>query len=137
MNVAALIELTLGLLVLVLIVVVAAQSSLGPILAGSLLLVVGVPFLVAPAWTGDLIAQHLAGLETFSDFGSNIVGCLVLTGFTGVLVVAGALLLGFGIALAVTRRAGRREEAARALVAVTNPDGMKARWARKATDRIR
>lgn len=132
-NPAALIELGVGLLVLALIALVAAQSSLGLGLSGILLMAVGAVFLASPAFAGQLIQDNLSGLREWNDFGGNIVGCLELTGFTGLLLVAGFLLFALALALSSTRRAGRREEAMRALVASTNPSGIKARWARKAT----
>ena len=131
-NPAALIELGGGLLILVLVAVIAAQSSLGAIISGGLLILVGLPFLAVPAYTDQFISRFLEGFRESSAFGGNVVGCLELTGFTGVLVVAGTLLLGLGIALASVRKAGRREEATRAMVVEVNPEGVIPRWARKA-----
>ncbi len=132
-NPAALIELGGGLLVLILVAVIAAQSSLGVIISGALLIVVGLPFLAVPAYTDLFIDRFLEGLRDSSAFGGNVVGCLELTGFTGLLVSVGTIVLGLGIALAFVRKAGRREEATRAMVAQVNPGGIGPRWARKAS----
>ena len=131
-NPAALIELGGGLLILVLAAIIAAHSSLGVIISGSLLFLVGLPFLAVPAYTDQFITQYLDGFRNFNAFGGNVVGCLELTGFTGVLVITGTVLLGLGISLAAVRRAGRREEATRVMVAEVNPAGVKPRWAQKA-----
>lgn len=135
MNPAALIELSIGLLIVILIAVIAAQSGIGLIISGVLLLVAGVPFLAAPVWSTDVVDRYLGGLRDSGAFGGNVVGCLMLTGLTGVLVIVGVLFISLGIALATTRRAGRREEATRVMVAAANAPGIKARWARKATER--
>lgn len=134
-NPAAMIEFALGLVTLVLIMVLAGQSSLGLILSGSLMLVLGLPFLFAPAWSISFVGDVLGGLAESSTFGSNVVICLLQTGLTGVMTLAGAMMLGAGILVARARRKGRREEASRVMVAANNPSGLKARWAIKATER--
>lgn len=134
-NPAALIELSIGLLIVILIAVIAAQSGIGLIVSGVLALVVGIPFLAAPVWSTDVVDRYLGGLRDSGAFGGNVVGCLMLTGLTGVLVIIGVLFISLGTALATTRRAGRREEATRVMVAAANAPGIKARWARKATER--
>lgn len=133
-NPAALAELGAGLLVVVLVAILAAQSSIGLFLAGAAVMVVGVPFLAAPAWTEGLF-DYLSVVENFNAFGANVVAHLRFTGFTGILVMAGFALIAAGWALASVRRQGRKEEAMRVEVAKVNPAGLKARWARKATEK--
>lgn len=136
-NPAALIELGIGLLVFVLIVFLAAQSSLGLLISGALMFLVGLIFLVSPVLAQQLVDDNLTGIRNLNAFGGNVVGCLELTGFSGLLAVAGFFMAALAVALAYVRRAGRREEATRALVAATNPDGLKAHWARKATNKLK
>lgn len=136
-NAAALAELVAGLVFMGLLAILATQSSLGLFVTGAIIFGFGVPFLVVPAWVDGVAAEYLEGLRNFNDFGSNIVAHLLLTGYTGVLAMAGiGMILSAWTAFAV-RRAGRREESMRAMVAVTNPEGMQARWAKKATERNR
>lgn len=134
-NPAALIELAVGLVVVALIAFLAAQSSLGLLISGALMFALGLIFLVSPSFAGQMVADNLTGIRNLNAFGGNVVGCLELTGFSGLLAVAGFFMGALALALAYVRRAGRREEATRALVAATNPEGLKAHWARKATSR--
>lgn len=134
-NPAALLELGGGLVFIILIGVVASQSSLGLLVSGIVVTLVGLPFLVIPDLTAEAILRYLSGLRDLNDFGANVFAHLNLTGFTGVLVIAGLTMIVFAAALASVRRAGRRDEATRVMVAATNPGGMNARWARKATSR--
>lgn len=134
-NAAALGELIGGLVVVVIIAIVAAQSSLGLFVSGILVFLLGLPYLVVPGYVAEFITEFLEPLRTFNDFGANVVAHLVLTGFTGLLTIFGFLMVAIAWALYAVRRAGRHEEATRAEVAYTNPDGLKARWARKATNK--
>ena len=65
----------------------------------------------------------------YFEFSNEYSACL--------LAVAGFFTAALAVSLAYVRRAGRREEATRALVAATNPDGLKAHWARKATNKLK
>ncbi len=134
-NLAALGELGAGLVFIVFIALLAAQSSLGLLMWGTVLLLIGAVFLAAPAFVSDLFVTYLEGLRTFSDFGANVVGHLALTGYTGMIFVFGFVMIAAGWVIASVRRAGRREETMRVEVAQTNPEGLKARWARKETAR--
>ncbi|WRS30863.1 hypothetical protein U6G28_04040 [Actinomycetaceae bacterium MB13-C1-2] len=134
-NPAALIELGIGLLVVALIAFLAAQSSLGLLISGVVMFVVGSIFLISPVLAQQLVDDNLTGIRNLNAFGGNVVGCFELTGFSGLLTVAGFFMAALAVALAYVRRAGRREEATRALVAATNPEGLKAHWARKATNK--
>lgn len=136
-NFAALIELFAGIVFVALMGVMASYSSLGLLVTGSLVFLLGLPFLVMPAWSNQFIDQYFEGVRNFNDFGANVVAHVVLTGFTGVLVMTGLTMIIFGWVIAAVRRSGRREEAMRAMVAQVNPEGLQARWAKKATERDR
>ncbi len=132
-NPAALGELLAGVIAVVILAILAAQSSLGLIVAGTLVIGVGVPFLVIPGIVRNTGFWGVTRLEEFNAFGSNVSNHFMATGFTGLFVVLGTFLLAFGIALSTVRRTGRSEERQRVLVSEANPPGLKARWARKAT----
>lgn len=134
LNPAALVELLGGLAVLVLLAVVAAQSSLGLYLAGAVFTVLGAPFIVAPTWTQDLINSALVDpLTRLGPFGENALFYLQFTGATGILFSVGVIMIVSGWVVTRVRRKGRAEEALRGEVAAINPNGLQARWARKAT----
>ena len=133
-NKAALGELFAGLIAIAIIALLAAQSSLGLIVAGAITLAVGVPFLFIPALVSDTGYWGLTRLANWNDFGANVSNHFLATGFTGLFFALGFLMIALGWALAWTRRTGRQEEALRIVVATENPAGLKARWARKATE---
>lgn len=112
LNVAALLELAGGLLVLVVVLLAARWSSVGAIVTGALVIVVGVPFVAVPAWTQDLLepAQSwLADLGQFGELGDNVSHHLVASGSTGRLVAVGVALVLVGVVSHGARRQGRRE----------------------------
>lgn len=135
LNIAALGELVAGLIAIIIIAILAAQSSLGLIVVGVITLGLGIPFLVVPAIVQSSGFWGVTSLEDFNTFGANVVNHFMATGFTGLFLVLGTLMIAFGVALASARRAGRSEEFQRAVVAETNPPGLKARWGRKATQK--
>lgn len=109
LNIAALLELAGGLLVLVVVLLAARWSSVGAIVTGSLLLVVGVPFVAVPGWTQNLLESVTDWLAGLGDFGDNIAYHLVATGSTGRFVVYGVALIFIGVVSHGARRQGRRE----------------------------
>lgn len=121
-----------GLIVVVLIALLAARSSLGLILSGIVVLVVGVPFLAVPAMVTDWFT-YLDPVANYNAFGANVVHNLALTGYPGVLLLFGFLMITFGWVIAAVRRAGRKEERLRVEVLEKNEAGLKPRWARKIT----
>lgn len=135
LNIAALGELVAGLIAVIIIAILAAQSSLGLVVVGVLTVGVGIPFLVVPSLVQSSGYWGVTSLENFNAFGANIVNHFMTTGFTGLFTVLGTLMIAFGVALASARRTGRNEEFQRAIVAETNPPGLKARWGRKATQK--
>lgn len=109
-NVAALLELGGGLLVLAVVLLAARWSSLGAIITGSLVLVLGVPFVAVPAWTQEILGGVTDWLQGLGDFGSNVAHHLVASGSTGRLVVYGLALIFIGVVSHGARRQGRRQE---------------------------
>lgn len=109
LNVAALLELAGGLLVLAVVLLAARWSSVGAIVTGALVIVVGVPFLAVPAWTQDLLEPVESWLADLGDFGDNVAHHLVASGSTGRLVVVGVALVLVGVVSHGARRQGRRE----------------------------
>ncbi len=109
LNVAALLELAGGLLVLVVVLLAARWSSVGAIVTGALVVVVGVPFLAVPAWTQDVLEPVEAWLADLGEFGDNVAHHLVASGSTGRLVAVGVALVLVGVVSHGARRQGRRE----------------------------
>ncbi|WP_099332879.1 hypothetical protein [Actinomyces minihominis] len=134
-NVAALGELLAGLIALAIIAILAAQSSLGLLVVGVLVMAAGAPFLFVPGLVADTGYWGASNISNWNDFGGNIANHFLASGFTGLLFVFGFLMVAFGWVIAAVRRTGRAEEALRISVATTNPNAMKARWGRKATEK--
>lgn len=112
LNVAAIAELAAGLLVLAVVLLAARWSSIGAILAGVLLLVLGVPFVAAPEWTQSVLRPLADRLEGMSALGGNVANHLEATGSTGRFVVYGLALVLLGVVSHGARRQGRREAGA-------------------------
>lgn len=109
LNIAALLELGGGLLVLAVALLAARWSSVGSIIAGSITIAVGVPFVAVPSWTQDFLAPALEWLRDLNDLGGNIAHHLVATGSTGRFIVYGVALVFLGLVSHGARRQGRRE----------------------------
>ena len=109
MNIAALLEVTGGLVALAVVLLAARWSSVGSIVVGSLVLVLGVPFIAVPEWTQDLLAPALEWLQDVNDLGANVAHHLVASGSTGRFVVYGLALILIGVVSHGARRQGRRE----------------------------
>lgn len=106
-------EFAAGLLVLAVVFLTARWSSVGVIVAGSLLVVLGVPFLVAPAWAWDLAAPVTEAVAGWHQLGTNAVAHFTADTVTGRLVLYGLALIVLGVVSHGARRQGRREEKAR------------------------
>lgn len=126
-------ELVGGLVLLALLFYLATLSSLGAIITGTVVAVLGLAFVAAPSFMNGLLAPVMSTLQG-SSFGNLTVQSLASTAFNGMLLLVGLAQLGLGITVALARRKGRIEEADRAEVAAANPDGLHARWAKKATE---
>ncbi|TNC17546.1 hypothetical protein FHE66_09655 [Georgenia sp. 311] len=109
LNIAALLELAGGLLVLAVVLLAARWSSVGAIVTGILVVVLGVPFLAAPTWTQEILEPVVTWLDRFGDFGGNVAHHLVASGATGRLVITGLTLVLVGVVSHGARRKGRRE----------------------------
>ncbi|WP_413451508.1 hypothetical protein AA0Y32_15825 [Georgenia phoenicis] len=109
LNVAAILELAGGLLVLAVILLAARWSSVGAIVTGVLVTVVGVPFIAVPAWTQELLEPVESWLAQLGDLGDNVAHHLVASGSTGRLVALGVALVLVGVVSHGARRQGRRE----------------------------
>lgn len=135
-NLAGIAEFVGGLALIVLLGVVAAQSSLGLLLSGVLFTVAGLPFLVVPGYTRQFLESALdPSLNGLGAFGQNVSFHLAFTGATGILTIIGVTLLTLSWVVYRVRRKGRSEENLRIEVSHTNPEGLHARWARKASQR--
>lgn len=109
LNLAALLELGGGLLVLAVVLLAARWSSLGAIVTGSLVIVLGVPFLAVPTQTQEVLGRVTTWLEGLGDFGGNVAHHLAASGSTGRLVVVGVALILLGVVSHGARRKGRRD----------------------------
>lgn len=133
-NLAALAELAGGLATLVVIALLAAQSALGLTISGAILTLVGAPFLAVPGMTIDVLNDFNSSfLSSLGGLGDNIYFGLAFTGASGILMMVGIAMLCGGWVTYQVRRKGRAEETLRQEVAAINPQGLKARWAQKAT----
>ena len=114
LNIAAVLELVGGLAVLTVVLLAARWSSVGSIVAGSLVIVLGAPFIAVPTWTQELLEPALQWLRDFNDLGGNVAHHLVASGSTGRLLIIGLGLVLLGVVSHGARRQGRREAIARA-----------------------
>lgn len=111
-----------GALLLGVVAVTAAGSTLGPMIGGALYGVApGIGFLVSPETITDQTSTALDQVEPVTGTGLT-TGALIL-GSTGSLVVLGLSLVLVGVATHLARRAGKRSERVEAaLVAASQPD---------------
>lgn len=130
-NPAALIELGGGLIVAIILIALAARSSLGAIVFGFLTAVGGAFFLAVPRLTEQQLEPVNNWLISWNDFGSNVAHHLMWTGYTGTIFMAGLLLFVFGITSKSARRAGRKEEEIRTQIERMAPGTLKKKGRRK------
>lgn len=134
-NPAAIAELIGGIALLILLAILAAQSGLGFLVTGILVTIFGFPFVFIPGYTSDLLGTYITQpLQNWNTFGENIAYHLEFTGSSGILFMTGIAMLSAAWVVYYVRRKGRAEEALREEVAASNPDGLRARWARKASE---
>ncbi|MEE6297310.1 hypothetical protein [Georgenia wangjunii] len=108
-NVAALIELGSGLLALAVALLAARWTSLGAIITGALVLLLGIPFVAVPTLTQDYLEPVTTWLRDFNDLGANLAHHLVASGSSGRLLAYGLALILVGVVSHGARRQGRRE----------------------------
>ncbi|MDO5728614.1 MAG: hypothetical protein Q4P71_03190 [Actinomycetaceae bacterium] len=130
-NPAALIELGGGLIVAIILIALAARSSLGAIIFGFLTAVGGAFFLAVPKLTEQYLEPVNNWLISWNDFGANVAHHLMWTGYTGVIFISGLLLFVFGIVTKTARRAGRKEEEIRTQIERMAPGTLKKKGRRK------
>lgn len=131
-----LVELLGGIAIIAILLFLSVISGVGLIVTGSLITVVGLAFLVAPGSMAGLLTPLVEAISDTS-VGQVVVQNLSNTSFNGLAFITGISMLGGGIAISCSRRLGRAEEADRVEVAAINPDGLHARWAKKATEAAR
>lgn len=122
-NIAAVLELLGGLVLIVFLALLAQRSSLGSFITGLIVLVVSVPWVVAPGWTAAAVLPAMQWLDSWNSFGANISHHLQASGYSARLLVLGLVLLLAAILSHVVRRKGRAEEVLRAEVERVNPEG--------------
>lgn len=115
-NIAGVLGLAGGLLLLTTVLLSARWSSVGTSIAGSISALVGLAFLVLPVRTLDVLAQIQDRVESFGGFGRNLYAYTVESGLRGTFLVAGVVLVLVGVVSHGARRKGRREEKARLAV---------------------
>ncbi|WP_196716915.1 hypothetical protein [Actinomyces trachealis] len=108
-DVFGLLEVGGGLLALLVALLVARKSASGPFVVGIISLALGVPFLVLPGATWDLLAPMAIRLTDQSTLGANLVRFFIMDGYTGTFVLIGLAMIVVGVVAHSTRRAGRRE----------------------------
>lgn len=134
-NPAAIAELIGGIALLVLIAILAAQSAIGLLISGIIVTLFGLPFVFIPGYSKDLLGTYITEpLQSWNSFGGNVAYHLEFTGSTGILFMVGIAMIASAWVVYYVRRNGRAEEALRHEVATSNPDGLHARWARKASE---
>lgn len=106
LNIAALFEMLAGAVLLFVLVFLARWSSLGTFLAGIILLLAGLPMLVAPAAMSKLLESWGAGMRNLGPFGENLHHHLTISAATGVFLIAGVILLALGFVSHGARRKG-------------------------------
>ncbi len=116
-------ELLIGILVLLVLLLLARKSSLGPWFSGVLTAIAGLPWLVVPGLTANTVLPYLRWLDGWNAFGANLSHHLQASGYSGRLLLLGLALIGVGILSHSVRRIGRKEEALRAEVEKVNPVG--------------
>lgn len=109
-NLGALIEFAAGIVIAIVILAFLVRSSLGALSTGLLLMVAGLPFIVVPGVTKQLLQPTLDWLVAWNSFGGNLAHHLNWTGYTGVIFVSGLLLFTMGIMAILARRDGRKEQ---------------------------
>jgi hypothetical protein len=123
-NLAGMLGLAVGLLVVTIVLLTARWSSIGVTVTGLLSLLVGLAFLVSPAVAFDRLESSEEPLRQFGGFGENLFAYAVESALRGQFLLAGFVLVLVGVVSHGARRKGRREEYARLAVRAargTNP----------------
>lgn len=119
----ALLELAGVVVIGLFIVLLTLRSSLGAWLTGLLVCLLGLPWILVPGLLREHAASVFDSVANSHVLGANLVHHVQLSGYSGRLFLGGLTVLALGIISHYVRRRGRKEEAVRAEVAQTNPDG--------------
>ncbi|OKL50635.1 hypothetical protein [Boudabousia marimammalium] len=98
----------------------ARWSTVGVFVSSLVLLIVGLPFLVAPAWTYDLVEPATSALAQWNIFGKAVAHHFLWTGFHGLLAVAGIIGIFVWLAAHGARKHGAKREALSVAIAERN-----------------
>lgn len=114
-NIAGFLSLGGGLACLLILALVTRASSLGAWIWGGVLTAAGLVFLVIPQSSAEWMESSREGfLVIHEQFGQNVYDYLYTSGRSGLLLTYGVIILLFALIAHTTRRAGRREERAKA-----------------------
>ena len=122
-SMLALGELLGSLIIAAILFMVARRSSLGAWLTGLGMLIVGLPWVMAPGITATSALAALTTLTNTGSLGANLSHHLQASGYSGRFVLLGVALLGLAYVSHSARRTGRDEEALRTSIEATNPAG--------------
>ncbi|CAM2985814.1 hypothetical protein ACSL103130_09365 [Actinomyces slackii] len=101
-----------GAAVFSLAVLAAVRSTLGAIVVGSIGVLLGLPFVVAPGALADLLGPTMERLNAHSDLGASLATHIMADGLSGRFVLMGLFMILLGVVTHGARKAGRREQAA-------------------------
>lgn len=106
-----------------LFVLLTLRSTLGAWVWGFVIMLCGLPWLILPGMTKEIIAAPMAWLEAKGGvIGTNLAHHLQLSGFSGRFLLLGLMLLALAWVASSVRKRGRAEEALRAQVEKVNPE---------------
>ena len=122
-SIVALGEILGTIIISAILFATARRSSLGAWLMGTVTLIVGLPWLMAPGITGASVLSALTALTNTGSLGANLSHHLQASGYSGRFVLLGVVLMGLAYVSHSARRTGRAEEALRTSLEATNPAG--------------
>ncbi|MDO4613632.1 MAG: hypothetical protein Q4B10_06175 [Actinomycetaceae bacterium] len=102
-------EIGAAALAVFLLILLARRSSLGAFVWGTVATLIGIAGMVATAQIAPYLDPSVAALRRVNDFFGNIAHHLVVTLPTGIIALAGIVLIGIGFVSHGARRAGRRD----------------------------
>lgn len=110
MSPRGLTELAVGALALIIAMWVARRTSVGSIVVGTLSILLGLPFLVAPGVMTDAFSPFLSALSTQSALGQSMSTYLWADAVTGKFLALGLFMVMVGVVSYTARLEGRREQ---------------------------
>ncbi|SDN40053.1 hypothetical protein SAMN05216355_10354 [Actinomyces ruminicola] len=109
-SVLALVELGIAAAALAVALWTASRSSLGSFVVGAASVLVGLPFLLAPAAMNDAIGPLLDRLTAHSQLGASLSAYWWADAISGKFIAFGLFMIMVGVVSHRARRAGRREQ---------------------------